>query len=193
MRLLEPYLAFYEPDFALFTVLKRQAWPRREGVIQYEDVRKLSVSAADRNTHMWRKVEDDLEYQAMAQRIWAQFFDVGWEGGPEGLQKLIDREIERTVAVVAKLRARGIPVIFVRAPSDRDYLAFEDRDFPRERTWDVLLARTGAPGIHFKDYPQMQGLFLPEWSHLAHADAQRYTEALYRAIEALPPQAAATP
>jgi hypothetical protein len=159
----------------------------------YEDVRKLSVSAADRNTHMWRKVEDDPEYQAIAQRIRAQFFDVGGEGGPDGLRKLIEREIERTVAVVAKLRARGIPVVFVLPPSDRDYLAFEDRDFPRERTWDVLLARTGAPGIHFQDYPQMQGLNLPEWSHLAHADARRHTEALYRAIEALPPQAATSP
>ncbi len=26
------YFAFYEPDFALFTVLARQAWPRRAGL-----------------------------------------------------------------------------------------------------------------------------------------------------------------
>ena len=30
--LLEPWLAFYDEDFALFTVLKRQAWPTRPGV-----------------------------------------------------------------------------------------------------------------------------------------------------------------
>lgn len=188
MRFLEPYFAFYEPDFALFTVLARQAWPRRAGLDEYEDVRKLSVSAADRNTHMWRKVEVDSEYQAMAQRIWAQWFDVPPPGGAAGMKKALDESIERSVAAVAKLRARGIPVVFVRAPSDRDYLAYEDRDFPRASTWDVLLARTGAPGIHFQDYPDMQGLFLPEWSHLAHADARKFTEALYRAVKELQAQ-----
>jgi hypothetical protein len=32
----------------------------------------------------------------------------------------------------------------------------------------------------------MEGLELPEWSHLSAADAERYTEALYRAWAALP-------
>jgi hypothetical protein len=43
----------------------------------------------------------------------------------------------------------------------------------------VLIARTGARGVHFEDYPQLQGFWLPEWSHLAAADADRYTAALY--------------
>jgi hypothetical protein len=100
--------------------------------------------------------------------------------------KLIEREIARAVAAVAKLRARGVRVVFVRAPSSGEVLEGERRRYPREKTWDLLLARTGAPGIHFEDHPDMQELRLPEWSHLAGADADRWTAALHRAYAALP-------
>ena len=146
-------------------------------------MRKLAVSDADRNTHMWSKVENDPEYAALCQRIWAQDFGEVPFGSNEALQKKIAAEIDRAVKAVARLRARGVSIVFVRAPSDADYLAFEDRWFPRATTWDVLLEKTGVPGIHFEDYPAMQGLRLPEWSHLAAADARKYTAALQPVVE----------
>ncbi|MBV9698337.1 MAG: hypothetical protein JO005_15550, partial [Gammaproteobacteria bacterium] len=79
---------------------------------------------------------------------------------------------------VATLRARGVQVVFVLMPSAGPFLAFEQQVFPRQDTWDQLLRRTGAPGIHFQDYPQLQGLNLPEWSHLSYADSERFTAAL---------------
>jgi len=81
------------------------------------------------------------------------------------------------------LRRRNVQVIFVRTPSTSGYLVAEDKMFPRAKTWDVLLAKTGAPGVHFQDHPELQGLWLPEWSHLAERDAVRFTEALYAIIE----------
>ena len=55
----------------------------------------------------------------------------------------------------------------------------------------MLLARTGAPGIHFEDHPELQGYALPEWSHMAASDADRYTAALYPIVErTLRPRAA---
>jgi len=39
-----------------------------------------------------------------------------------------------------------------------------------------------VPGIHFEDYPELQGFDLPEWSHLAYADAKRFTSALHAII-----------
>ena len=33
-------------------------------------------------------------------------------------------------------------------------------------------------GIHFEDYPELQGYELPEWSHLAAGEKTRFTEAL---------------
>ena len=180
MHLLEPYFAFDDPDFALVTVLKRQAWPIRTGTHPRIDVRKLSVSDADRNTHLWSKVIDDPEYQAKARTIWTQSFRPPPNAPPPAeAQRILDKQIERAAAAITTLRARGVEVTFVRAPSAGPFLDFENHAFPRARTWDVLLTRTGAPGIHFEDYPELQGLTLPEWSHLLPADAERFTASLY--------------
>jgi hypothetical protein len=105
---------------------------------------------------------------------------------PEKARAVVESQIARAAAAVRKLRARGVEVVFVRPPSDGRYLEFENRAMPRTATWDVLLARTGAPGIHFEDYPDQRGLDIPEWSHLSAASAVRYTEALHSAWRALP-------
>lgn len=180
MQFIEPFFAFYEDDFRLMTVLKRQTWPARSGLPDFLDVRKLANQEPDRNTAMWSKVENDTAYRDLCRKVWSQFFDVPVPGmeTPADRERVGNEQIERTVAAVAKLRARSVPVLFVRPPVDGEYLQFENRDFPRAKTWDVLLARAGAPGIHFEDHPELQGLNLPEWSHLSAADAERFTEAL---------------
>lgn len=175
-HLLEPWLAYYDDDFALFTVLERQPWPVRPGMDPPRmDVRKLSVGDGERNTRMWAKVETDEAYAALARSIWAQGFDRPPPGGPEVAAKRRDEQIERAARAVEKLRARGVPVLFARMPSAGDYLATERRDLPRAHTWDALLARSGAPGIHFEDHPALQGFHLPEWSHLSASEADRFT------------------
>jgi len=144
------------------------------------------VQEVDRNSHLWSKVETDPEYYALVRNIWSEHLSAPpppMMDTPEKAQKLIAEQIQRAVDAVAKLRARGVQVLFVRPPSTGPWLDLENKAFPRDKTWDVLLARTGAPGIHFEDYPEMQGMNLPEWSHLSAADAQRYTAALYRIIE----------
>ncbi|MDQ3300205.1 MAG: hypothetical protein M3619_26800 [Myxococcota bacterium] len=188
MTFLEPYAAFYDPDFALFTVLKRQDWPARVGVKVGIDVRKLSNSAADRDTWMWSKVEGDPEYRALAQKIWMQDTTPPDAKFRAELDKRLGEQIDRAAAAVGKLRARGVEVVFVRFPSITPYRDIEDRDFPRATTWDVLLARTGSPGIHFDDEPSLQGFDLPEWSHLAAGERPRFTEALLGAIARLKSQ-----
>jgi hypothetical protein len=188
MRLIEPYLAFDDPDFALQTVLARQAWPQRPGLPEEFPVRKLTVHGADRNTHLWAKLETDRDYREYARKSWARRL-WGIANLPEPLQApdrwpaLIDEQIAGAVTAVARLRSRGVRVVFVRPPSAGPYLAAEERNLPRARTFDALLAATGAPGIYFSDYPELQGLTLPEWSHLAAADAERFTAALYRILE----------
>jgi hypothetical protein len=96
---------------------------------------------------------------------------------------VIDAQIARTAKAVAALNARGVEVVFLRAPSTGEYYAFEQKVFPRAGTWDALLQRTGAPGIHFEDYPELQGYILPEWSHLAAPEADRFTAALAPLVE----------
>ena len=185
-RLLEPYFAFYDPDFALATVVRRQDWPPRPGLLKDTTVRKLMVQEGDRNTHIWRKVEVDPQYRALARSIWAEKFTgppPPMMDTPEKARKLMETQIERAAKAIATLRARGVRVVFVRPPSDGEYYAFEQKTTPRARTWDVLLQRTGTPGIHFEDHPQLQGYELPEWSHLTAADAKRFTTALAPLIE----------
>jgi len=180
MHLLEPYFAFYEPDFAMATVFARQPWPLRPGMRQRTNVRKLSITDADRNTRMWDKLVVDPAYRALARSIWAEDFGGPLPGmdTPEGKRKTIDEQIVKAAAAIAKLRARGVDVLFVRPPSNGPYYAFEQKYLPRAETWDLLLQRTGAPGIHFEDHPQLQGFDLPEWSHLSASEADRFTAAL---------------
>ncbi len=185
MHLIEPFFSFYEDDFKFFTFLKRQKWATRPGVPDYIDVRKLTMHDRDRNTRMWSKVETDAEYRELCRLIWSQFFDVPVPGmeTPADLERVGNEQIDRTAAAVAKLRSRGVPILFLRPPVDGGYRDFENRDFPRAKTWDALLAKVGVPGIHFEDHPELQGLNLPEWSHLAAADADRFTEGLCRLIQ----------
>lgn len=186
MKFLEPYLAFYDPDFALFTVLKRQPWPSRTGsrAGRERDVRKLFTMEADRNTRMWRKMETDPAYQQLQKDIWKE----GWDPpNPQMIAmgpKLRAQQLDRAAAAVEKLRKRGIPVVFVLHPVDGEFYQAELKmGNPRADTWDVLLSRTGAPGIHFEDYPQLQGYWLPEWSHMSGAEQDRYTQALYPLVK----------
>lgn len=188
MHLIEPYFAFDDPDFALKAVLARQPWPVRPGKRWFTEVRKLADTEGDRNTHLWSKVGDDPVYREMARNIWREgFVPSDDDPTPEEADKGVHEQIDRAAKAVARLRARGVRVLFVRMPSTGEYLAFENREFPRARTWDVLLAATGAPGIHFEDYPELrpdvQGYYLPEWSHMVRADGERVTAALYGIIE----------
>ncbi len=186
MHLLEPYFAFYDPDFALATVIKRQPWPLRPGLRKETAVRKLLTQDADRNSRMWRKVEADPEYRALARSIWAENFAAPPPPGletPEKAREVAGEQIARASRAITALRARGVQVLFLRPPSNGAYYAFEQKHLPRAGTWDLLLRRTGAPGIHFEDYPQLQGYDLPEWSHLSASEADRFTAALVPLVE----------
>jgi hypothetical protein len=179
----EPYFAFNDHDFALFTVLKRQPWPARTGVDNKLEVRKLFISDAERNMHMWQRMEQDVDYQNLQKSIWAQ----NWKTrpGPDQVKEMMQArqaQLDRATAAVAKLKQRGVEVIFVLHPVDGEFREKELGFNARPDTWDPLLQRTGARGIHFTDHPELQGLNLPEWSHLATEDAKRYTAALYKLI-----------
>jgi len=183
MNFLEPYLAFDDPDFALRTVLARQPWPQRPGRHWFMDVRKLSMHDARRNAWLWRKIEEDPAYLALARAIWAEEFETyPGDPTPEEIAKSEQEQITRAVKALAKLRAHGVRVLFLRLPSDGPYLAYEDRLYPRARSWEGLLRATQAPGIYFSDYPQLSGYYLPEWSHMTRAGGERFTAALYQLV-----------
>ncbi len=183
MHFIEPFFAFDDPDYALRAVLARQPWPPRPGKVWHSDVRKLADTEADRNTHLWSKLSTDPEYRELARRIWREEFQPSQDDpSPQEALRTENEQIARMAKAVAKLRARGVKVLFVRMPSDGEYLDYENRKYPRGRSWNHLLTATGAAGIHFEDYPQLRGYYLPEWSHMTLAEAERFTAALYGII-----------
>jgi len=184
--LAEPYLAFYHADYSLFTVLKRQKLPERRGVESASDVRRLSMQEKDRATRMLPKLETDESYAQIAKEIWAEGFVPIDQRSEEELQERLEnrnKQIERAVTATKALQARGVEVVFVRSPAEGHYAVSEPMYNPREETWDILIERTGAIGIHWMDHEELQGYWLPEWSHLSGSDADRYTKALYHVIE----------
>ena len=182
----EPYLRFYFFDYALFTVIKRQAWPERAGVKPPMEVRKLANFSADRNARLWSRVENDPAYRELAKTIWADGFIPIEERDEEWLGQALEtraKQIDRAVAATLKLQERGIEVVFVTNPYEGHYAVSEPMYNPRELTWDVLLARSGALGIHWEDHAELQGYWLPEWSHMSGSEADRYTKALYHLMQ----------
>lgn len=184
--LVEPYLASYHFDYALFTVIKRQAWPARADVFVEMDVRRLATYSKDRNARMYHLVETDETYAQIVKDGWAQFHEPIEDLDEEKLNELLENrgtQIERAVTATQRLQDRGVDVIFIRNPSEGFYAMSDPMYHPREETWDVLIEKTGALGIHWMDHEELQGYWLPEWSHLSASEADRYTEALYKVIE----------
>ena len=184
--LAEPYLAFYNHDFAFPAILRRQSLPAREGVVFKLEVRKLSNMEHDRNTRLWDRLVNDEAYRELAKKIWAQYWMPLADLPPpvrEGLLESRTKQLDRAVTATRTLQARGAEVIFVQMPYEGHYAVAEIDIAPRDLTWDVLLEQTGALGLHFQDHEEMQGYWLPEWSHMTGDEADRFTEAFYGLVQ----------
>jgi hypothetical protein len=171
-------LAFLDEAYRLAPLIERIDIPDRDGVRRpYLEVWKLAEHSAHRNTRMWPRLETDVRLRDHARLVWGPFDGSGPK--PEA----IDKGIAETKKSVDAIRARGGEVVFVRAPSAGLYYESEQAGIPRARTWDRLLRETGSFGIHFEDYPDMQGLDVPEWSHLSAESATRFTRAYVSVLQ----------
>jgi hypothetical protein len=171
-QFLSRHLAFLENQYTL-TALVDQLDIRNRGTIPGPHLRpwKLSETYAGRQTMLWREIETNGDLRRHAIRVW-----LGRERPPPE-EALIARICADVRESIAKIRARGGEVVFIRPPSAGAYYEREQANLPRARTWDRLMREAGVFGIHFEDYPAMQGLELPELSHLTREDAARFTSA----------------
>lgn len=175
--LVEPRLAFYDPDFALFTVLRRQPLlPERLDPPPIPSVRKISNTRRNRQNDMWERVATDPAYNQVVTGTWKAIITAPREmPPPEVRQKMLEEAIEEVRSNVETIRARGGEVVFVRAPSSGPFRDVERKGLPRERFWDAMLDRADAIGVHFEDHPELQGLEIPEWSHLRATETDAFT------------------
>ena len=171
-RFLQRRVAFLEDQYTLTALIDQLEVPEREGVVgPYLRPWKLSEAYDDRQHVLWRQVERNERLRAHAIKVWMNL------KRPAPTDAEIGRICADTRKSVATIRARGGDVVFLRLPSTGAYYERERRKVPRARSWDRLMREAGTFGIHFEDYPEMQGLDLPELSHLSREDAARYTRA----------------
>lgn len=142
----------------------------------------FSRTGFDRQTRMADHFLEDTSLQARVRQQWVLVGDM-MKNAPRPKVDPVAMILQSTKEAVAKIRARGGDVVFIRPPSSGPMEAMEQQASPKETLWTQLLKATGCKGIYYKDYPSMSHFVCPEWSHLKPSDAVIYTRAL---IDALP-------
>jgi hypothetical protein len=170
---LQRHFAFLDQAYALFPLLERRKWPEREGVDgpYFGEVWKLAAQREDRQTMLWDRIETDEYLREHALEVWLSRKAKPFEDAA------IKARIDAARADIAAIRARGGEVVFVRPPSAPPLLTIEEQNVPRARAWDPLVRETESFGVYFADYPDMQGLEIPELSHLSRSSSLRFTRA----------------
>jgi len=145
----------------------------------------FSQIALDRRTRMLERAEHDAALMGRIQQGWLRLFtpppkppiftDEVWA---KMAADAWNATLQKAKANVEKIKARGGRVIFVNHPSSGPLLEVEKKLNPRQNFWDRIIAETGAPGIHFEDYPELRGFTCPEWSHLSSSDSVEYSKRL---------------
>jgi len=135
---------------------------------------------------MWEKcAEPGSELAKRIQQIWLPLFtpppppsyvpkDIFMAKMKEGIEK----RFADVTAAVAKIRARGGKIVFVRFPHTGGLKELEDKITPRQQNWDPLLQMTKAPGIYYSDFSDLSGFDCPEWSHLTAGDSVEFSRRL---------------
>jgi hypothetical protein len=163
--------------FSLNPLMDKLHIKNRPGVIPPADFPiGFRLVTFERQTKMMDQFLADTNQQIQVRNIWA--FNRKNNRIPPIKGKALDTIMTSVKADVDKIRARGGDVTFVRTPSSDTYLIFENKNYPRKEYWDKLLAITGCKGIHFADYPVINQLTCPEYSHLKPTDAVIYTQNL---------------
>ena len=145
----------------------------------------FGVAEPTRQERLWEKCAHGSPLAQRIQQIWLPLFTpppppphLTQEEFMAGFMKSVENDLERTRAAVAKLKARGCGVVFVRCPSSGTLREMENQFSPRPAFYDRIIVAADAPGIHFEDYPELGGFQCPEWSHLTAEDSRKFTTAL---------------
>ncbi len=184
-RELARHLALLDGDYRLSNILLRLDPGLRPGlppplVLPW----KLEEMYDERRTHIWTRIEHDDRMRREASAVWMGLM----AHRPPVSSEVIGFTQARTRDAVAKIRARGGEVVFVRPPSISPSLDREEVLIPRGKGWDPLLKAANVQGVHFADIAGGRGLIVPELSHLSTACATVFTDAYVRALAGITPR-----
>jgi len=176
-NLLEENFAFASGDYRLSSlVLRLDNKARGEWIGPYFDVWKISTQDKRREYRMWSRIETDPYLRDHAIKVWDDF-----NAEPKEPPFNVPKTLKETADAVAKIRARGGDVIFIRPPSAARLRTNEERRIPKAKGWDAILATTKSHGIHVDDFGP-QPWVLPELSHLSVACATVFTDMYVRKL-----------
>lgn len=114
----------------------------------------------------------------------------------EMMGRAIEQRFKDTTVQIARLRARGVKIVFVRMPVSGPLVDKEAAIVPVAAGWGRLVKENGVPAINFEDHPELRSFELPEWSHLSAPDSVEFTRRLVPHLQralASPAAVAATP
>ncbi len=180
-RSLSRTFAFLDAEYRFSTLVRRlDPDTRANADSPRHQVWKVRASGDGRQSWLWERIERDARLRNHARAVWMR-------PRPDAKPGPVTADvIARTQAItrdaVAAIRARGGEVVFVRPPSSSTVRMREEKRIPRGLGWDPLLAAADVRGVHFEDYAAMQGLDLPEWSHLSRRCATVFTDAYVREL-----------
>lgn len=170
-----------ESKFGLTSLLNDLAFPNRPGVFSLPPFPKeFSVSNFDRQTFLTQMFLDEPALQQWQINNWKSIGVMNAAPAIKG--ETLVAFLNQFKTAIDRIRARGGQIIFVRPPSSGGFWEMEQKNYPRNQYWDVLLEYTNTPGIHFSDYEETAHFVCPEWSHLSPTDAAAYTEQLVRIL-----------
>ena len=168
-------LAFLDQQYTPQKLFRWLDLPNRAGVMPPARTPwKISEAFDHRQTFLWPRVIEDTALRDSTRATWIGMVTFVL---PPLTDEVAHVVIDDAVRDVRRIRARGGEVVFIRPPSAGGFLAEERQRMPRARTWDRLIEATGAVGVHWEDYDEMQNLEAPEWSHLTRESAKRFTHA----------------
>ena len=175
--------AFLDENYRLSKLVRRLDHGWRAGARgEYGRPWKLYTMAGDRQARMWAPIERPGFLQDHARAAW-------FAAPPRSIDAAAIAQTQRiTRDAVAKIRARGGEVVFLRPPAGGALHARQVAALPRDAGWNPLLREAGVQGVYFDDEAAMRGLVTPEYSHLSAACATVYTDAYVRALARLTPR-----
>ncbi|WP_040396178.1 hypothetical protein [Cesiribacter andamanensis] len=166
-----------EDGLSMQSFMDRLVLPNRQGVPEFPVwPYQFSRGTADRQEKMLQAFLNSPAYQQQMIGVWAEFS--AWEVQPMISGDTLQQLLESVRLACDRIEKRGGEVLFVRMPSTGSYLQREKEKYPREHSWDLLLAHTGRRGYYFADYPSLAGFDCPEESHLSPEDAKTFTRNL---------------
>jgi len=134
---------------------------------------KFDYTDINRNKRMSERTAKDTAFASTVKKVW--MFSSGPSKEPQG-----DSTIAFFMEYAQKFTQRGGKIILVQSPASGQVKERELKRFPRKDFWDVLVAKSGLPAIHYEDYDKLKGFECPEWSHLSAQDADFFTREIVK-------------